>query len=168
MRTALWNYASRLTGIPAERILWLNFNQSTPPRPYATIQIINSTTNNPAHTPVDSEGMAIMHADTLLTLQIQVYADSTPFEAFDTANLAGQRAKLITEQQQLRADGLALVDVLAVNDAPALIGTSWESRGIIDLQLRTLTTLVDEVGLIERVEIDGEVQGINVNVETEV
>ncbi|MBE0470600.1 MAG: hypothetical protein IBX55_13965 [Methyloprofundus sp.] len=168
MRTALWNYASRITGIPAERVLWLNFNQPAPPRPYATIQIINSTTNNAAHTPPDREGMALMHADTLITLRIQVYDDSTPFAAFDAVNLAGQRAKLITEQQLLRADGLALVDVLAVNDAPALVGTEWESRGIIDLQLRTLTTLVDEAGLIERVEIEGDVQGINVNVQTEV
>jgi len=168
MRTVLRDYTSRITGIPAERVLWSNFNHDAPPRPYATIQIINSTTNNPAYTPPDSQGIATMHADTLLTLQIQVYADSTPFEAFDTADLAGQRAKLITEQQQLRADGLSLVDVLAVNDAPALIGTRWESRGIIDLQLRTLTALVDEVGLIERVEIDGDVQGINVNVQTEV
>lgn len=174
MRTELWQYASRLTGLAASndpatnRVLWANYNFSTPPRTYATIQIINSQSNNPSQTAPDNNGDSVMHLDTTFTLQIQVYADATPFEAFDIVDLASKRAKLISEQQALRAGGLAFVEVLSVNDAPALIGTTWESRAIIDLQLRTLTAITDEVGLIEKVEVDGSVDGINVNVTIEV
>lgn len=168
MRTALWHYASRLTGIPVERILWANYNQSTPQRPFATLQIINSQSGNETHTATGAGGATVMRMDTTLTLQIQVYADATPFEAFDIARHARQRAHLTTERQLLRADGLAMVDVLSVTDAPALVGTTWESRAIMDMQLRTLTTLSDNVGLIERVEIVGDVNDINVIVNPEV
>jgi hypothetical protein len=162
MRTELWQIIKDLSG--TENVWWANGNQEFTGRPLITMRLGSIASNNADYAPTDSEGVAIVSQDQLVTLSLQYYDDSSPFAAFDALQAIRNKFELITTQQTLRASGFSYVQVLQdVTDAPALAGTKWESRAVLDIQLRALMQQSDTIGFIESVEIDGTING-NINV----
>lgn len=156
MRTELWQIVKDLSGI--DNVLWSNGDQEFTGRPLITLQARLTSAGNHDYSPPDEFGIATVGQDQDVTLSIQYYDDSLPYSAFDALQTIRNKLELIGTQQAIREAGLAYVQILQdVTDAPAITGTTWESRAIMDVQLRTLTQQTDDVGLIESVRIAGTV-----------
>jgi hypothetical protein len=168
VRVDLQQFIVALSGI--NNVWWANGDQVFTGRPLITLQLTSQDSNNPTYGAPDEDGDILVHQDQLVTLSMQYYDSERAGSAFDKLVTLRNKLELISSQQTLRAAGFSYVQVLQdVTDAPALAGTTWESRAVLDIQLRALVQQSDTIGLIERVEIEGTINGdINVNSETEV
>lgn len=106
---------------------------------------------------VDSDGDAEIKHSALATYSIQSFG-SDPFGEMNTIRNSLEK---ITTQQALNEAGIAYIQVLnGPTDVPAITGTTFEARAIMDVTFRVPIIIVDGVGLIETVDFTGTVDNI--------
>lgn len=98
------------------------------------------------------DGTILIQQGALLTVSVQTFGP----EASLLARSIRDSVNKITVQDGLRSNGLAYVDVLSgPTDISEVVGTTWEQRWHVDVLMRTNVEVVDDVGIIERVELTG-------------
>lgn len=139
--------------------IWLNPNAPRPGRPYATLQVTNSArVGRPWTGPVDAEGMAQVTFDRDVTISVQIYGSSAshdPRQAFGIAEDLRDSLELTSVRAGLADDGWSFRGVELLTDAPQLLDTTWEPRAVFDVRFGTSKQLLDDLGLIETVDIQG-------------
>ena len=167
MRTALWALLKTLSGM--ENVWWANGNQTFTGRPLLTMQITTETGGEPEVSKLGANGLVSVRRNKLFTLSLQYYDSTSPFSAFSGLLALVDKFFLAGSQQALQCMGLAFVGVLnGPQDSPAVTGAKWESRAVCDLQFRQSVVQTETVGLIEKVEGVGTVQGTQNIFEAEV
>jgi hypothetical protein len=72
---------------------------------------------------------------------------------YDTMEKLGSSLEAFTVQQTFSAAGLAIIRRLPTLSIPALLDTRYEERYAMDIQFRTYSEYLDDVGLISNAEI---------------
>ena len=103
---------------------------------------------------VDSDGDVEIKHSAIATYSIQSFG-SDPFGEMN--NIRNSLEK-ITTQYTLNEAGIAYIQVTnGPTDVPAVTGTTFEARAIMDVTFRVPIIIVDGVGLIETVDFTGTV-----------
>jgi hypothetical protein len=146
-------------GVSGTSVIWAEQDGPIPARPFVDLKILStSRVGIPEITaPNGVTGIGSIKQEVLQTLQTRIFG---PAAATIAMNLRNSIEKP-SVQAKLRADGLAYVRVLAdIQQVPEIAGTKWESRVIIDWQFRSSVVLTDDLGVIENVEITGEIDDL--------
>jgi len=145
----IYNWAASATDRP---VIWAHQDGPQPATPYLTLHVRATAREGMADIgPINDEGIATIQQGQLLTVGVNSYGDG----ALDT--LQALRNALIkpSVQRALRVDGLAYVDVLSLTDLPAITGTTWQKRAVLDVEFRAAISITDDLGVIETVAFEG-------------
>lgn len=128
-------------------------NGGLPDRTFVTAKITtDAREGQPFVGKIDDEGVIKVQQGAILTLTMQVFGPGALEIAQAIRNSTGKPSV----QAFLRANGLCYVRTLSgPTDITTIVGTSFEERASIDVQLRTNMVVLDNVGFIERVELTG-------------
>ncbi len=124
-----------------------------PPRPFVTAKAIAESREGQSYVgKLDAQGIVKIQQGSLVTIAIQVFGPGAMAIAGDIRN----SVEKITIQEFLRGKGACYVRVMSgPTDIAAVVGTSFEERASIDIQLRANVVILDDVGFIERIELTG-------------
>lgn len=152
----------------AVTVVEANQNAPRPERPYVTIYI--TSTNQKEHANIsapNSSGIASIENENAVMVSLQCFGDDSK------SIMDGLRNSLnkVSVQQALRSNCLPYIRVLnGVVDLTETVGSQLEARAGIDLEFRAVSSVADDLGVIESVEGTGThvVEGIenNVNYQT--
>jgi len=138
-------------------VIFSNQDGNRPARPFCTLLVTGA--QRPGHASVgeiDDQGQATIKQDQSVTVSIQVFGT----DALEIVEELRDQMEAPSAQLLMHDQGLMFVQVVAgVNDAAAVIGAGWEARAQMDVEFRTLREFVDDVGLIETVELSGDIGG---------
>ena len=124
-----------------------------PDRTFVTAKVIADLREGHAYVgSSDGDGIVRIQQGSLLTVAIQAFGP----EAFEFGQMIRNSIERITAQDAMRSRGACFVRVLAgPTDITTRVGTTFEQRCMLDVQLRTNVVILDDVGFIERVELTG-------------
>lgn len=136
-------------------------DQDGPPleRQYATLKIgAIRYEGQPTTFPIGDNGLQPILQGAMVTVNVNVFGGSVG-QAFDTAMVLAKSLSRFTVKQQLRVEGLAFVRLLSdPKDISMPVGTTYESRALLEMQFRTNVRTDDNLDWIERVELTGNYQ----------
>lgn len=149
--------------VPGRPVIRRNGDGKLPPRPFITARVIAEVREGQASVgPMSDDGDVFIQQGALITVSVQTWGD----DAFDMASAIRSSLERPSQQDHFNGDGLAYVRVLSgPTDVPAIVGSGWEDRAVLDVQLRTRIAFIDRLGIIERVELTGDL-GSEVYTET--
>ena len=160
MTDALRQWVADQTGLTA---IWMHPDAPRPEKPYATLQLLNSTRVGRAWIGnVDGDGNAPVEFDRDVTVSITLYErtdEPDPRSAFEAAEALRDSLELPSVRATLADNGWSFRGVELLTDTPQLLGTTWEPRAVFDARFGTRKALIDDLGLIETVGITGTVAG---------
>lgn len=105
---------------------------------------------------LQEDGVVLIQQESLLTVSIRCFGDG----AYELAQIVRNSVNRITIRDRLRLGGLAFVDCpLGPVDMTRVVGTTNEERYQLDMRLRTMVELEDDVGIIELVELTTTING---------
>lgn len=159
IETALVTWLSTATGATA--ILY-GQKGTQPPLPYATIRVTgprtaanSSSISHPAVQTFDPSrvGEEIerrFHAQLELTVSVQAFTEPTAGGSSAKAllQLAKRSLALDATLQDLRAAGLALIEVGDTQDLTGLLDTGFQGRAVMDLRLLVADEVAERTGFI--------------------
>ncbi len=155
---ALRGWVATQTGLTA---IWLHPNAPRPDTPFASVQITNVVRiGEPYRTPVDDQGIATATVDREVTASVTIYesdASPDPRVAFERADALRDSLDLESVLFGLAADGWVFRGVELLTDTPSAGQTDWEPRATFDVRFGIGRELADDLGLVERVFYEGEV-----------
>jgi len=165
IRNALWTWVNAQTP-DGVRTIFARQDGQRPPRPFVTLLV--TTRQRPEHEHVgatNDQGETRITANQSVTLQIQAFAQADEEQGLSAGEVAEAilldlRDSLMkpSVREGLSAEGLAYVrELLAPQDVSEVSGNTWEGRGMMDLEFRTVAEVVDDTGFIETVELTGQV-----------
>lgn len=125
-----------------------------PDRTFVVAKVIAERREGMASTSeLQDDGTILIQQGALMTVSVNVFGP----EAYDMAHGIHNSLEKVTVQDFLRSRGMAYVQVLrGPEDMSAIAGTGWEERAGLDVQMRAAITIIDDVGIIERVELTGD------------
>ncbi|MBC3540657.1 LIC_12616 family protein [Rufibacter sediminis] len=156
------------TGLPDNKVVYANQNGPRPAFPYVTVHVTAKSDMGWADISVpDTDGVAEINNDRMVSISLQALG-SGAMSLMETLRDDLERP---TSLQQFRGAGLPFIRVLNdVNDLTTVVGTKYEERAGMDLEFRTAVQLTDEVGLIEAVtgesQINSEIKEVILTYET--
>ena len=157
MTDAIRQWVETETGLTT---IWLHPNAPRPDRPYAGLQIISSTRlGEPVRGPVDDQGESELQMQREIVVSVNIYesADNAdPRSALETATDLRDSLEAVTVLEPLSLDGWAYRGVELLTDTPQALETGWEPRATFDVRFGTTKTRIDDLGLVEEVVYDGE------------
>ena len=123
-----------------------------PHKSYVDYQIVNDTTTGVDHGRVTAEGQMPIHQVKTLVVQLNFYGE----DAKDAADLF--LIKLEMESSLIRGEvmDLGLLSFTPPVDTSEVLAKTWERRQTVRLSLSHTMTVLDDVGLIEHVEVNGD------------
>ena len=143
-------------GVP---VIWLNPNAPRLPRPFCTLNVL-SDTGQPwaAIGAPDSEGIGSVTNHFTVTLSLSLHMDgSDPRAAVEKMRGLRQDLDRPSLRLSLHDAGWAFVRVLLEpQDMPEQVGTRWEYRAGMDLEFRVARQIMDEIGRVQTVIVDGQ------------
>lgn len=97
-----------------------------------------------------------------LSVTVSAFTPDTTGDAAARSLLSAVEAKLHlpTPRALLRAAGLVPIDVGAIRYVPAIAGTDFEGRAVLDVRFQVEQTASERVGYIEHVEVTDELSGL--------
>jgi len=140
-------------------VIWQYSNAPRPDRPYISLLIPTITpVGHASYGKVDENGIITILSQNLMTLSIIYHGQESP------QNMLGQQVLnwilLSTKKEYVnqifRDSGIGYLTRLSQNTLQNLVATSFEEQTILDLSFLLVTDIIDDVGLIERVEMSGE------------
>lgn len=157
MTDAIRQWVEDQTGLTA---IWLNPNAPRPDRPYASLQIINVARLGEADRGrLDDQGQVDVYLQREVTVSVQIYDDAAdPRSALQRAEALRDSLDLKGVLFTLVQAGWAFRGVELLTDNPELLDSGVEPRATFDVRFGTMKTIIDDLGLVERVIYDGTVE----------
>lgn len=125
------------------------------PRPFVTAKAIADVREGqPSIGALDEDGFVLVQQSALVTVSIQTFGDVGGAVASAIRNSLEKESVCSAN----RAAGLVYVRVSAgPTDISEVVGTGFEQRYSLDVQFRVNVAILDDLGIIERVELTGTV-----------
>ena len=172
IRNALWSWVD--ASVPdGTRVIFARQDGQRPARPFVTLLVTTRQRDEHEHIgPTNDQGETRIRANQSVTLQVQSFANADEDLGLSAGEVAeglllDLRDSLMkpSVREGLSADGLAYVrELLAPQDLSEVSGNTWEGRGTMDLEFRTVAEVVDDTGFVETVELTGQVGDREINV----
>lgn len=148
------NYVSvNVGGVP---VIWSNQNGPLPALPYITIDITSYVSDGEASQGgTDTEGNQTRSYNEDINLSIQSYGeDSEDYLQILKRSFSSEQGRLDLEAQELvlRDDG-------NIRNVATTIDSTMEPRYLYELILGSCEAYIEDVGVVETVEINGEING---------
>lgn len=149
----------QISGMPAEKVIWVNENAPRPPLPYLAIKVSPARrVGKDWYSDVSDEGLQTVIGDREFTFSIQSFGHESPVSYLQ--DLA-DKLQLISVGDKFRAAGMAIRDSKPAMDISALLSnTKMEKRANLDLILGYRSIQTDNVGVIETANIEGRDNGL--------
>lgn len=137
-----------------DTLIWLDQNAPRPALPYVGMKITPyRAINYDNYGDPDANGIAKITGQREFTLSIQRYGNDSVTVLQDLMN----NMRKITTQDAFVVKGIAIADTaMPVTDISiALDGVKFEPRAAVDFRFRIRSEILDDVGLIETVNVQG-------------
>jgi hypothetical protein len=145
---AIFALISRFAGLP---VVFANENGPRPPKPYIQLRV-QAAQQFPLHRgAVDDAGEQPVTAHRDASVELQCFGQG----AYDALDTLAQRLRMDDALAEAEALDLAVFDIGKVSQLPVLRDAStYEPRGVLELGIRYAVTLVQSVGVIEKLTIN--------------
>ena len=152
---------AELLNIPKPSVIWAN--QNNMPRPmkaYATLRLYNAQREAAEELrPTDTPGIMNIVVPTSAMLEVQ-YTDNQKQNPLETLERMVRGIEKPTVADRCQAARVAFFNAGPVQDVSFTLGAvSWEHRAAVDLSIRYMSEMTDDVGIINEVEIAGTLTG---------
>ena len=152
---------AELLNLPKPSVIWANQNDM--PRPikaYATLRLYNAQREAAEELrPTDTPGIMNIVVPTSAMLEVQ-YTDNQKQNPLETLEQMVRGLEKPTVADRCQAARVAFFNAGPVQDVSFTLGAiAWEHRAAVDLSLRYMSEITDDVGYIETVEIGGTLTG---------
>lgn len=137
-------------------VIFADENGPRPPKPYIALRV-NPASRLPVHRgPVGVEGVQPVSAHRSAQVELQCFGAG----CMDALDALGQRLHMQAALDRAEQLDLAVTAIGPLRQVPVLRdGTTHEPRAVLELTIGYTTTLSDEVGVIETVNITGTTDG---------
>ncbi|AXL21864.1 LIC_12616 family protein [Megasphaera stantonii] len=148
---------AELLNIPKPSVIWAN--QNNMPRPmkaYAMLRLYNAQREAAEELrPTDTPGIMTIVVPTSAMLEVQ-FTDNQKQNPLETLERMVRGLEKPTVADRCQAARVAFFNAGPVQDVSFTLGAvAWEHRAAVDLSVRYMSEMTDDVGYIETVEIDG-------------
>lgn len=136
-----------------ETVIWADGNSPRPALPYVAMKVMGIRRINGDHysESIGVDGLQTVKGDREFTLNIQRFGTDS-VEALD---LLANKLRLTTNIEKFNTAKLPIVDAEDVVDVAALLDKAQiEPRASLDVFMRLKSSLTDQVGYIDTVEIE--------------
>lgn len=151
-------------GIP---VIWGNPNAPRPPKPYAAITITSDIQQaNSSRSPLDEDFKSLIITHDMVTTSISVFSsiEANPMDGIERMRSLRQALVMPSVLLGLSEGGWSFIRVLmGPNNIPNLVDTRWEPRAIMDVEWRVVRSVLDDLGVVEQVNISGEISNIPID-----
>ena len=140
-------------------VIWQNPNAPRSDRPFCVANVLSDTGQAWAAIGApDGEGMGSVTNHFTVTLSLSLHMDgSDPRVAVEKMRELRQDFDRPSLRLALHDAGWAFVRVLLEpQDMPEQVGTRWEYRAGMDLEFRIARQIMDEIGRVQTVILDGQ------------
>lgn len=136
-------------------VIWADQNSPRPPLPYSVMKINSIRFVNQDHySNPDVNGIQTVKGDREFTLNVQRFGQS---DVTSFLNSVVDKLRITTNIDKFMAKKLTAFNTEAVSDISALLDkTAIEKRATVDIFMRYKSSLTDNVGLIETVNVEGD------------
>lgn len=148
---------------PGIAVIQRDQNGRLPDRPFVAAKVIAEAREGMASIgELQEDGTVSIQQGVVFTVSVAVFGPN----AFDLAQDIRDSVELISMLDLFYDNGLAFVDVInGPVDLAAIASTGWEGRAQVDVRFRTNREILDNLGIIEHVELSGQVDSIAVGPE---
>lgn len=152
---------AELLNIPKPSVIWAN--QNNMPRPmkaYATLRLYNAQREAAEELrPTDTPGIMNIVVPTSAMLEVQ-YTDNQKQNPLETLERMVRGIEKPTVADRCQDARVAFFNAGPVQDVSFTLGAvAWEHRAAVDLSVRYMSEITDDVGIINEVEIAGTLTG---------
>jgi hypothetical protein len=163
---ALQAWAREASSMP---FIWSNQNSPRPPRPYGRITVITDSASPwPSYSSVASDGTSEIINHWALTTSLQVFSEtgSDPRSGIEKMLTLRQSLDRPSVRLNLFDQGWVFVrSVLGPQESPELLDSRFEPRAIMDIEWRVARKVIDDLGIVEQVKIQGNINDRNISIE---
>ena len=136
-------------------------NKPRPKLPYAAFKVKSQHAVHEDHySDVDDDGVITVRGHREGTLSVQFYGRS----AIETLQVLHDRLRLPSVMGAFSVRGLAAFNASAVTDISVTRETQVEERANLDIFIRYVSVLEDDVGIIEHADVTGVIDSVSVHV----
>lgn len=160
-RRFVHDLVAELLNLPKSSVIWAN--QNNMPRPmkaYATLRLYNAQREAAEEMrPTDTPGVMNIIVPTSAMLEVQ-YTDNQKQNPLETLEQMVRGLEKPTVADRCQAARVAFFNAGPVQDVSFTLGAvAWEHRAAVDLSVRYMSEITDDVGIINEVEIAGTLTG---------
>lgn len=153
----LHDLVAELLGLPLNRVINAYSNAPRPSETHAVVKYYGHKQEVPSERRIrDSDGNADLIARWIVWLDIQLFVIKGEENALVRLKNLINKLDLFNVQERCKQQNIALITYEPVKDLSSLIdGRIWESRAMVEIQVRFTDVLNDVLPMIERVQITG-------------
>lgn len=147
-----------LSTVQSNTVVKRDQNGPIPTRPFVAAKALAEDREGQAFIgKLQADGTLHIQQGTLVTVSVQVFGPS----AFSIAQAIRNSVNLVTVQERNRKNGFVYVQTVGgPTDISEVVGTTWEERAYLDVQFRLNIDMLDDVGLIEFVDLVGDIESL--------
>lgn len=136
-------------------IIFANQNGPRPPKPYITLRVDTAPRSGILAGPVTETGEQAFNSHRDAVVELQCFGDG----GFDALDTLAQRLHGPTMLAAAYAANMAIYQTDAVQNVPVLRdGSTYEPRAVLDIGVRYTLEQIEDVGLIQTVQGEMELQ----------
>ena len=145
-------------GIPKSQVIWYYPNAPRPQKPYATLQIFAEVREAQEDVrKTDSVGIYNVLVPVRQTLRVQLYG-TQGMDVCEELNHLARVMETPTYADKCFANSVAIYNASSVQDLTEVMEQSVDVRASIDFFVRTNSIIADDLGVIEQVEVDENIE----------
>jgi len=152
LKTRLWALVQPIIG---GVVIWADQNAPRPPLPYSTMRLSTvPSVGTPHYSDPDANGIQTVLAIREGVLQVQRFGP----DSVDALATFSDKILTQTNLNKFSAQKIAVFSLSTVTDVALLLNDlATEPRASVELSLRWVSDLTDDVGLIEAVDVNGSI-----------
>ena len=156
-RRFVHDLVAELLNLPKSSVIWAN--QNNMPRPmkaYATLRLYNAQREAAEEMrPTDTPGIMNIVVPTTAMLEVQ-YTDNQKQNPLETLEQMVRGLEKPTVADRCQAARVAFFNAGPIQDVSFTLGAvAWEHRAAVDLSIRYMSEMTDDVGYINEVNATG-------------
>lgn len=140
-------------------LIWAEQNAPRPAKPYATLKVLSYVPQeHAAYGVLDENFQQQVYSHDSATFSIQIFGESNdlPYYALEQARLLKQKFQKLAAIFELQEFGWSFLRFLSgPNNVTTQIGSRFEPRANLDVELRTCDSFVDDLGYVESIILSG-------------
>lgn len=160
-RQFIHDLVAELLDIPKSSVIWAHQNNMPQPRKaYAMLRLYNAQREAAEELrPTDMPGIMKVIVPTAATLEVQ-YTDNLKKNPLEALEVMVRGLEKPTVADRCQAARVAFFNAGPIQDVSFTLGAvAWEHRAAVDLSVRYMSEITDDVGIINEVEIAGTLTG---------